>query len=143
MENGVFQVFETYLLRNESRGDGVGFFLEGGFYPDFILWLVKGNNQKIVFIDPKGLRNRKPEDPKVQFYKTIRDIEVDLHKQAPKDKNIELYAFLVSNTLASVLESQWSSNGSKITKQDMESWNILFQVDDAHNYISNLVKRIS
>ncbi len=143
MENGVFQDFEAYLLRNESRGDGVGFFLEGGFYPDFILWLIKDNKQKIVFIDPKGLRNHKPEDPKVQFYKTIKDIEADLHNQAPENKTIELHAFLVSNTLASVLESQWSGDGRTVTKKKMESWNILFQIDDASDYVSKIIKRVT
>ncbi|RRS31639.1 MAG: DEAD/DEAH box helicase [Gammaproteobacteria bacterium (ex Lamellibrachia satsuma)] len=142
MENGVFKGFETYLLRNESRGDGVGFFLEGGFYPDFILWLIQGAKQKIVFIDPKGLRNHKPEDPKVQFYKSIKTIEADLHAQDTASKDIELHAFLVSNTLASMLESQWSGDGRTVTKQDMEGWNILFQIDDADDYVSNMVKRV-
>ena len=31
---------ELYLLRNMSRGRGIGFFEAGNFYPDFILWLV-------------------------------------------------------------------------------------------------------
>ena len=31
---------EIFLLRNLSRGKGVGFFEESNFYPDFILWIV-------------------------------------------------------------------------------------------------------
>ena len=31
-----------YLLRNLSRGKGIGFFEADDFYPDFILWLVDG-----------------------------------------------------------------------------------------------------
>lgn len=31
---------EVFLLRNLSRGKGVGFFEESGFYPDFILWVL-------------------------------------------------------------------------------------------------------
>lgn len=42
-----------YLLRNQSKGKGVGFFQEAGFFPDFILWLIKDNKQYITFIDPK------------------------------------------------------------------------------------------
>lgn len=34
---------ELFLLRNRSRGKGVGFFETGGFYPDFILWMLKDN----------------------------------------------------------------------------------------------------
>ena len=41
---------ELFLLRNESRGRGVGFFEAGNFYPDFLLWLVKYGKQ------PPGLR---------------------------------------------------------------------------------------
>jgi hypothetical protein len=39
---GLFEGCELYLLRNQSRGRGVGFFEAGNFYPDFILWLVDG-----------------------------------------------------------------------------------------------------
>ncbi len=53
---------KLYLLRNQSRGKGIGFFEAGDFYPDFILWLVKGGRQRIVFVDPKGLAMLKPND---------------------------------------------------------------------------------
>jgi len=63
---------ELYLLRNMSRGRGIGFFEAGNFYPDFILWLLVDEKQYINFIDPKGLLNLKgPDDPKITFYKTI------------------------------------------------------------------------
>lgn len=45
---------EVFLLRNESR-KGVGFFEIGGFYPDFMLWIVRDDTQWLVFVDPKGL----------------------------------------------------------------------------------------
>ena len=142
IENGVFADCEAYLLRNASRGDGVGFFLEGGFYPDFILWLVQGKNQKIVFLDPKGLRHYNPEHPKIQFYKTIKQIEKDLH-ETQGTKHIELHAFLISNTTAAVLEGLWSRENAPVTKADMESWNILFQIDDSSSYISKLRGRVA
>ncbi|MFQ5578871.1 MAG: restriction endonuclease subunit R, partial [Anaerolineae bacterium] len=44
-----------YLLRNLSRGKGVGFFEADNFYPDFILWLIDDQQQHIIFVDPKGL----------------------------------------------------------------------------------------
>jgi hypothetical protein len=66
---------QLYLLRNLTRGKGVGFFEAGNFYPDFILWLVDGSHQHIVFIDPKGIRNLEADDPKIQFHQTIKDIE--------------------------------------------------------------------
>lgn len=45
---------EVFLLRNESR-KGTGFFEIGGFYPDFMLWIVRDNEQWLAFVDPKGL----------------------------------------------------------------------------------------
>lgn len=35
---------EFYLLRNQSRGKGIGFFEAGNFYPDFLLWKVQGTS---------------------------------------------------------------------------------------------------
>src|SRR5690606_21008892 len=64
-----------YLLRNKSRGSGIGFFEAGNFYPDFILWMVTGDKQKVIFIEPHGLSHEGPEHAKVQFHKTIKDVE--------------------------------------------------------------------
>ena len=54
---------ELFLLRNMSRGKGVGFFEAGRFHPDFILWMLKAGKQYVTFIDPHGLlhgqRNRR------------------------------------------------------------------------------------
>ena len=59
---------ELYVLRNQSRGRGISFFEEGGFYPDYILWLFIEDKQYITFVDPHGLgRARLNTDPKVQF----------------------------------------------------------------------------
>ena len=38
-----FRTRELYLLRNLSRGRGVGFFEAGNFHPDFIVWLLAGD----------------------------------------------------------------------------------------------------
>ena len=49
-----FKTRELYLLRNLSRGRGVGFFEAGSFHPDFILWLLEADRQDVIFVDPKG-----------------------------------------------------------------------------------------
>src|SRR5690606_32826769 len=36
-----------FLLRNMSRGRGIGFFEAGNFHPDFIVWRIDGNKQRI------------------------------------------------------------------------------------------------
>jgi hypothetical protein len=38
----------------------VGFFEAGNFHPDFILWLLVGGQQHVIFVDPKGIRNLGP-----------------------------------------------------------------------------------
>src|SRR5262249_17848447 len=47
---------ELFLLRNLSRGQGVGFFENSGFYPDFILWIMTGRKQRLIFVEPHGMR---------------------------------------------------------------------------------------
>jgi hypothetical protein len=49
------QDVQIYLLRNQSRGKGLGFFEASNFYPDFVLWILRDGKQYINFIDPKGI----------------------------------------------------------------------------------------
>ncbi len=87
---------ELYLLRNQSRGKGVGFFEAGNFYPDFILWILRPDKQFVSFIDPKGIRNLNGlDDPKIKFRQTIKGLEKDLQATAP---DVVLNSFIVSNT---------------------------------------------
>ena len=46
---------KIFFLRNQSRGTGIGFYQNEGFYPDFILWITEGVKQRIVFIEPHGM----------------------------------------------------------------------------------------
>lgn len=84
---------EIYLIRNMSRGHGVGFFEAGNFYPDFILWIIDGGKQYIFFIDPKGLHHISGGDPKLSFHTIIKDVEAQLN-----DKQITLNSFIISST---------------------------------------------
>ena len=119
---------QLYLLRNMSRGRGVGFFEAGNFYPDFILWLVIGGQQRVLFIDPKGIRNLGKTDPKIEFYRTIKEIENRLG--AP---GVEFDSFIISNTAVAAMEMLWS-----LSKQDMEQRHILFQIDDKLTYVGKM-----
>ncbi len=125
---------ELYLLRNMSRGRGIGFFEAGNFYPDFILWLIVDEKQYINFIDPKGLHNLKgPDDPKIAFYKTIKSIEDDLRSQ---DSMVTLNSFIVSNTRFS--EVGWWDGG--MTKEQFEERHVLFQQEDKDTYIEKMLR---
>lgn len=124
----LFKSQEIYLLRNKSKS-GIGFFEEGNFYPDFILWHIKDEKQYITFIDPKGIRNLDGQnDPKITFYRRIKDIEKQLN-----DDNIMLNSVIISNT--EIQKINWKGNWNK---NDFEQHNILFQ--NEANYIETIFK---
>jgi len=55
--NSDFKDYEIFLMRNVETLKSIGIYLNDDsqvFYPDFILWLLKGNKIYINFIDPKG-----------------------------------------------------------------------------------------
>ena len=124
-----FKKRELYLLRNLSKGRGVGFFEAGNFHPDFILWLVDGDKQSIIFVDPKGILNLGQNDPKIQFHQTIKEIESRLG-----DQSVELKSYIISNTPFRKMMDRWN-----LSKEEMRKKNILFQ-EDKDTYISELLK---
>lgn len=127
-----FKTRELYLLRNLSRGRGIGFFEAGNFHPDFILWLLEDGNQKVMFVDPKGIRNLGPSDPKIQFYETIKEIEDRLD-----DPSVSLHSFIVSNTPSDKMCQMWD-----MEKNEMEERNVLFQEEDKEFYIEKMLNAV-
>jgi hypothetical protein len=56
-DNSDFEKYEIYLMRNVETLKSIGIYLNDDsqvFYPDFILWMIKGDTININFIDPKG-----------------------------------------------------------------------------------------
>lgn len=129
-----FKGKQLFLLRNQSR-KGIGFFVDtNNFYPDFILWLVDGDNQKIAFVDPKGIRNsRGLSDPKIQFHKLIKD---KIEPQVASE-NIALSSFIVSNTNYTMLN--WKGETSKEAFHDN---NVYFQYEDKETYIGKILNKM-
>jgi len=126
-----FKNKELYLLRNQSRGTGLGFFDEGGFYPDFILWVLHEGKQCISFIDPKGIRNSEGmEDSKLSFFASIKDIEKAL---ADNDNSICLNSFIVSTTEH---QSSWWGRHHKI--EDFNKRHVFFQQDQS-DYVEKIL----
>jgi hypothetical protein len=125
---GFFIGKELYLLRNLSKGRGVGFFEAGNFHPDFILWLIVGDIQHVIFVDPKGIRNIGPTDPKIQFHETIKEIEKRLG-----DPSVQLHSFIVSNTPSYTMKLLWG-----MEKLAMGERHILFQEEDKDSYVRRL-----
>jgi hypothetical protein len=64
---------EIYLLRNLTRGRGVGFFEENRFFPDFIMWIKDHQTQKIVFLDPKGITHLSLGQEKLTLHEHLRN----------------------------------------------------------------------
>lgn len=125
-----FRVHDLYLLRNLSRGRGVGFFEAGNFHPDFILWLLAKDLQRVIFVDPKGIRNVGPSDPKIRFFETIKEIEDRLG-----DPKVCLESFIVSNTSSATMRVQWDMEKSEIQRR-----NIVFQEEDRDSYVAAILK---
>ena len=87
---------ELYLIRNLTRGRGVSFFDDFGYFPDFIAWIKDDASQHILFLDPKGLnRFGGRERRKVQLHHGIAEVEKRLRK---RDRGLRLRAYILSVT---------------------------------------------
>ena len=130
-----FKERPLFLLRNLSRGRGVGFFEAGNFYPDFIIWLLDGEQQFITFADPHGLQHaRSFSDSKVMFSKRIKQIE----KERLIDAEVTLNAFILSPTSFNEIK-HWDDQGRKAR---FEEHNILFMYDDSDTYVTKLFETV-
>jgi len=93
--------WEVYLLRNQSRGRGIGFLTgESGaqrFFPDFILWIKNDDHQHIIFLEPHGLALE--GDPlanhRVTFHDGIKDYEDDLVDRTGRT-DVSLHSYVIS-----------------------------------------------
>lgn len=129
----IYNKDNIFLLRNKSKV-GIGFFEDGGFYPDFIMWILKDNKQYITFIDPKGIRNIDlNKNKKINFYKSIKEKEDYIG-----DKNTILNSFIISNTEYSEL----INIQEYMTKIELNNKNILFQKEDKSSYIKDMFDKI-
>ncbi len=107
----LLDTWEVYLLRNQSRGRGIGFLAaeEGTqrFFPDFIMWLQQEGHQHILFLEPHGLALE--GDPlanhRVEFHERIKEYEEELADKTGR-RDVSLHSYLISVTDASTLMSR-------------------------------------
>lgn len=118
-----------FLLRNRSRGGGLGFFEAGSFYPDFILWIVRGTRQYVAFVEPHGLIHEGPASQKILFHRTIKEIEQRVQRAG---KKVVLESFIVTPTALRNLK--WDVS----TLDSFAQQHVLFMVDDADAYMRRL-----
>lgn len=90
---------EIYLLRNLSRGKGIGFFENTGFFPDFILWIKDATGQRIVFIEPHGMLNAPSyeQDEKAKLHERLPEFAEKISQRSER-ANIALDSFIISRT---------------------------------------------
>lgn len=105
---------ELFLIRNRTRGRGVSFFDDCGYYPDFIIWLKNDNNQHVIFLDPKGLGYYGQEKrKKVELHTEIKEVEERVRKD---DRSLRLHAYILSVTPPDKISEQrtkqeWKEDG--------------------------------
>lgn len=119
---------ELYIIRNKSK-DGIGFFEEKGFYPDFIMWLILSDKQYITFIDPHGARNMSITDDKVSLHTKIKEIAASLG-----NVNVKLNSIILTPTKHSELVEK------HIPKEDWVNKNVLFMEDE--KYIDEIMEKV-
>jgi hypothetical protein len=125
-----------YLMRNaDNRAKGLGFATAGGFYPDFLLWLLDEvtGAQTLAFIDPKGFRNLDlRKEPKLQLYKEIKQIQNRLG-----DEQLCLEAFVLSVTPPADLLNV------TLTEEEFEERHILFMHEKSSRaYLQKLFEKL-
>ncbi|GIW65483.1 MAG: hypothetical protein KatS3mg095_0002 [Candidatus Parcubacteria bacterium] len=132
---------DLFLLRNLSRR-GIGFFITSGFYPDFIIWLMKEDKQNIIFIDPKGIRNLGNfNDDKIQLCVSyIKEINKRISEELKNKKeniNLQLDAVILSTSSYSDIKSTFGEGNH--TKEEFWEHNVVFQEDS--EYIKKIFKK--
>ncbi|MFV9506003.1 MAG: hypothetical protein AB4911_15735 [Oscillochloridaceae bacterium umkhey_bin13] len=91
----------------------------------------------MTFIDPKGLRNLLgPEDPKISFYRVIKDLERRL-----ADPDMILNSFIVAATKHSEV-AHWDDGTGPMSLSTFKQRNIYFQLDETATYIGEIMDKI-
>ncbi len=130
---------ELFLLRNLSKGRGVGFFSDVGFYPDFILWLKRAASQRIIFIEPHGMVHEKRYefDSKAQLHERLPELSRSMCEQRGPT-GVELDSWIVSATRYEDLRPRYET----WSKEEYAQKHILFQEPrtDEYDYIALLLR---
>lgn len=135
-----FEGKQVFLLRNLTRGRGIGFFEAGegeAFYPDFILWLIHDKQQRVTFIDPHGLRMARGgfSDPKIKLCESLKALEPKLHCA---QWQIHLDSFIIAP--GSYDETRKTFGTGQHSQEEFEEHNILFAEDPQH--IGKLLQKV-
>ena len=131
---------ELFLLRNQGRGHGVGFFERRSFYPDFILWVKSANAQRIVFVEPHGMMHAAAyvHDDKARLHEKLHELEAEMAANHAGSGKVALDAYIVSATRFENLKPKYD-NGMWSMERFAER-HILFPVrTDEYDYLALLL----
>lgn len=130
---------ELFLLRNLSRGNGVGFFGDVGFYPDFIVWIKRPEGLRIIFVEPHGMIHAGPyrHDDKAKLHETLPALGREIARRTGETR-VSLDSFIVSATPFEDLRKTYDDgNWDRVRFRDAH---ILFpEQDEEYDYIDALM----
>ncbi len=119
---------QVFLLRNLSRARGVGFFESHGFYPDFILWTLRGTDQRIVFIEPHGMLQETAyrHNDRLRLHERLGEFQTRL--KPPRGVTVKMDAFTISATPLATLRPRFGEGDWD--KARFAAHHILFAEDE-------------
>ena len=131
---------EIFLLRNQSRGQGVGFFENSGFYPDFILWIKADDRQSIIFIEPHGMLHALAyeHDDKARLHERLPELAKGI-SQHDRSLNVSLNSFIISATSYEDLYKHY--NDGKWDREKFAEAHILFpERNENYDYLAKILE---
>ena len=131
-KNGFLADKQVYLLRNLSRGKGIGFFENTGFYPDFILWIKAAQGQRLVFIEPHGMLNAPSYeyDDKAQLHQRLPELAEKIGERSGNG-GVTLDSFIVSGT---PFQALWERYADGWDRENFARAHILFPEEQGEDY---------
>ena len=131
---------ELFLLRNLSRGRGVGFFESHGFYPDFILWIKNEDRQRIVFIEPHGMYHESPyrNSEKARLHERLPELAREITTRS-EGMTAALDSFILSTTPYPELQRSYD-DGSWDRERFAEKHILFLERSEEYDYIRQLLQ---
>ncbi len=124
---------EVFLLRNQGRGIGIGFFEESKFYPDFILWVKDETMQRIVFVEPHGMIHAPSyeHDQKARLHETLREISWEISKGYGGKRGVTLDSYIISVTPYETLSGSYGDRSWN--RKNFEEHHIVFRNENCEH----------
>ena len=138
-QDGALAGKELFLLRNLTRGKGVGFFQHSGFYPDFILWIKSEKAQRIVFVEPHGMlyADAPDHEDKVRLRHKMRELTETIGQRSGMT-NVALDSYIVSETPYQTMATRY---GGEWDRQRFAGEHILFPERNAeYDYLARIIE---